>query len=211
MSSGQPLQALVFDLGGVIVPHDNSVLKRRLAGRCSAPDALDWLSRAEDDERIGTGELAIPDLHRLVVDEIGYAGDWPTFKADWCCHLTLDHDMLDFVERLASANRVMLFSNTNREHWESQVVASDGRLSRLEAYLSHEIGAVKPHVAAFLLVAKRAAIDPARSLFIDDRMDHVEAARRAGYQAEQFTDQAALSELLRSRGVRWANQERTYP
>ena len=139
--------ALIFDLGGVIVPHDNSVLRRRLASRCSAPDAADWLAREEGDERIGTGEMAIADLHRRLADEIGYGGDWPTFLDDWCCHLELDHDMLGFVERLADANRVMLFSNTNQAHWDSQVAASDGRLARLEPYLSHELGVVKPHMS----------------------------------------------------------------
>jgi len=195
--------ALIFDLGGVIVPHDNAVLRDRLASRCSAPHAADWLIDAEGDERIGTGELTIPELHRRLVEEIGYGGDWATFANDWCSHLKLDHAMLDLVERLAAANRVMLFSNTNQAHWDSQVAASDGRLARLEAYLSHEIGAVKPHVAAFELVARLAAVEPGRCLFIDDRLDNVEAAREAGFHAELFVGQAALEARLRAAAVEW--------
>ena len=33
--------ALVFDLGGVIVPHDNELLYRRLAECRTAPEALE--------------------------------------------------------------------------------------------------------------------------------------------------------------------------
>ena len=98
-------------------------------------------------------------------------------------------------------HRVMIFSNTNQEHWDHAVAASDGRLGRIEAYLSHEIGDLKPAVSSYLAVAAKAGIAPARSLFIDDRADNVEGARRAGVQAEVFTSQAALAATLRGVGV----------
>jgi 2-haloacid dehalogenase len=104
--------------------------------------------------------------------------------------------MLDFVERLAEAHRVLLFSNTNREHWQHLLRLSDGRIGRFEAYLSHEIGDAKPSPAAFAVVAARADIDPGRCLFIDDRMLNVEAARLAGFRAELFTGQSALAHHL---------------
>ncbi len=109
--------------------------------------------------------------------------------------------MLAFVEDLATRHRVMIFSNTNQEHWDHAVAASGGGLGRIEAYLSHEIGDLKPTVSSYLTVAKKASIDPATSLFIDDRADNVEAARHAGFQAVVFTDQVALIEVLRTAGV----------
>jgi putative hydrolase of the HAD superfamily len=205
MSPGPSIEALVFDLGGVIVPHDNDVLYDRLASRCRATGALERIVAEAPDDRVGTGETPIPALHRRFVDELGYEGGWEVFTRDFCCHLGLDARMLDLVNRLAHANRVMLFSNTNQVHWDHVNGLSGGALARLEAYLSHEIGAVKPHLRAFDLVAERAGIEPSRALFIDDRIDNVEAARLAGYQAEQFTDQTALEALLRGRGVRWTS------
>ena len=200
---GELLQALVFDLGGVIVPHDNDVLYARLASRCTAGDALDRIRAGSLDDRYGTGEQSIPALHRRFVDELGYDGDWDMFARQWCSHLSIDDAMLDLVGRLAQTNRVMLFSNTNQVHWDYLDALSGGALASLEAYLSHEIGAVKPDLDAFALVAERAGVEPGGALFIDDRMDNVEAARRAGYQAEPFTDQATLEALLRRLGVCW--------
>ena len=201
----EPLQALVFDLGGVIVPHDNDALYARLASRCSAPNAMDLILAESPDARYGTGEVGIPALHERFVTELGYDGDWDLFVQDWCSHLGLDAGMLAFVEQLARSRRVFLFSNTNQVHWDHVNRLSGGALGRLEAYLSHEIGAVKPDLEAFRLVAERAGVEPARSLFIDDRQDNVEAARRAGYQAAHFKDQPSLEALLESRGVRWAS------
>jgi len=91
-----------------------------------------------------------------------------------------------------------VISASTRDH---AVAASGGRLGSIEAYLSHEIGDLKPAVSSYLTVAAKAGIEPARSLFIDDRADNVEAARRAGFQAEVFTGQVALEDLLRSIGV----------
>jgi len=193
--------ALIFDLGNVIIRHDNAVLRDRLASRCAAPDAAERMDRIAHERRYGTGELTTADLHRRLVDELGYNGDWPTFVEDWSCHLSLDRDMLAFVEQLAKQHRVLIFSNTNAEHWDHAMTLSEGRLGAFEPYLSHEIGDLKPAVSSFLAVAEKAGIDPARSLFFDDLPANVAGARQAGFQAEVFTTQAALADDLRAVGA----------
>jgi FMN phosphatase YigB (HAD superfamily) len=193
-----PYEALVFDVGGVIVPHDNELLFRRLAARCTAPDAAERIRPLTMASCYGTGERPIAALHEECRRVLGYDGDWPTFLADWCCHLSIDGAMLALVERLAAAQRVLLFSNTNLEHWQHLVVMTAGALARFEAYLSHEIGQMKPSLAAFRDVAARAGITPARSLFIDDMAENVAAARRAGFKGERFTGQVALERFLRA-------------
>src|SRR5665213_3917498 len=141
MSPGDaPRQALIFDVGGVIVPHDNDAFYARLASRCSAADALDRILAESPDDRYGTGELGIPALHRRFVDELGYDGDWEAFAQQFCAHLEIDEAMLALAEALARTHRVMLFSNTNHVHWDHLQVLTHGALGRLEPYLSHEIG-----------------------------------------------------------------------
>jgi len=193
--------ALIFDLGNVIVRHDNAVLRDRLVSRCAAPDAAERMDLIAHERRYGTGELTTTDLHQRLVDELAYDGDWPTFVEDWSCHLSLDRDMLAFVEQLAKQHRVLIFSNTNAEHWDHAMALSEGRLGAFEPYLSHEIGDLKPAVSSFLTVAEEAGVDPARSLFFDDLPANVAGARQAGFQAEVFTTQAALTDYLRATGA----------
>ncbi len=196
-------RALVFDLGGVIVAHDNGVMHRRIAARCGESFNADDVRRLTD-RRWGTG-APIKGLHVELIAEGGYRGDWTTFVDDWCCHLVLDPSMLDYVEALAARHRVMIFSNTNKEHWDSQVRASGGRLARIEAHLSHELGAEKPNLDAYQMVAHRAGLPPETLLFFDDLPANVEGARRAGWQAEVFTGEAALRALLAERGFEAAH------
>jgi FMN phosphatase YigB (HAD superfamily) len=193
-----PFDAIVFDLGGVIVAHDNAVMVERIASRTTAtPRDVSRLIRRKD---WGSG-LPVAELHAELTDELGYGGGWDAFAADWCSHFTVDRSMLAYVRRLASANRVMIFSNTNAVHWDFLVAETAGALAEFEAYLSHELRRSKPAIEAFQLVAAQAGIDPARSIFFDDVAENVEGARRAGFQAEVFTSEEALRALLAGRGV----------
>ncbi|HEY1926491.1 MAG TPA: HAD-IA family hydrolase [Caulobacteraceae bacterium] len=197
-----PFEALVFDLGGVIVSHDNAVLGERLLSRCAPGTRTAALRAIAESDAYATG-TPIRTLHRRLVQELGYRADWKTFSEDWCCHLAVDPSMLDYAEALGRRNRVLIFSNTNAGHWDFLVRATNGRLAVFESYLSHEIGRVKPSVDAFLHVARAAAVDPRRSIFFDDRADNVEGARAAGFQAEVFTNESALRERLSRDGVTW--------
>jgi HAD superfamily hydrolase (TIGR01509 family) len=196
-----PFDALVFDLGGVIIAHDNEFLHRRLVSRCSAADASARLRLLAHDARFGTGERSIADLHRQMVEEVGYGGDWTRFVGDWSCHLSVDPSMLAFVERLSAHNRVVIFSNTNQEHWEHLVNLTGGALARYEAYLSHEIGQLKPSVRSFQTVAAKAGVAPERAFFTDDVAANIDGARQAGFHAEVFTTQGALEAHLAAAGV----------
>lgn len=206
MPIDRPFDALIFDAGGVFVPHDNEVLLALLASRCSAEGALDAIRAAHNDPRVGSGETPVSEVHRRLRDELGYDNDWEGFLDDWSSHLEIDASMLGLMTALAAENRVAIFSNTNAAHWDRVEEMTGGALRRFELFLSHEIGAVKPDLSAFALVAERAGVDAGRCLFIDDLAENVEAARRAGFQATQFTGQGALESLLETRGVRWARQ-----
>ncbi len=204
MRTDRPYDALIFDAGGVFVSHDNDVLYARLASRCRHPQALERIRALSGNTGVGSGAITVQDLHRRMVDEFGYDADWDSFAEDWCCHLGLDAPMLDLLERLAEVQRVAIFSNTTDVHWARVEGLSNGRIGRFEQYLSHLIRAEKPSLEAFRLVAELGAFDPARCLFFDDMQKNVDGARAAGFQAEQFTGQAALETLLETRGVRWA-------
>jgi FMN phosphatase YigB (HAD superfamily) len=195
--------ALVFDVGGVLIAHDNEVLFQRLASGCTSEDAHARIRAESTDTRYGTGETPISVLHKKLVHELGYSGDWDQFTEDFCCHFTLDPDMLTLADKLAKSNRLILFSNTNEVHWLNLREV----FGRFESYASHEIGDVKPNATAFETFAAIAGIDPACSIFVDDNADNVEAAKRAGFTAHRFTSRTELEEFLRASNISWSDQE----
>ena len=191
------IDTLVFDLGGVIVAHDNELLAHTLAQGCAAPDAHSRLTDGfVHDRAYGTGEKPISDLHARLQADLSYRHDYGRFLDDWCCHFALDSLMLTAFNALAARYRVMIFSNTNAPHWNFVDALAGGALKQHEAYLSHEIGQVKPDVSAYQNVADRAGFDPARALFFDDRADNVGGAKAAGWNAEIFVDRAGFMSAL---------------
>jgi putative hydrolase of the HAD superfamily len=182
---------LVFDVGGIFILHDNERLFRRLAESCGVLDAVDRIREAAFDPDIATGARPVHDVYDELVGELGYTRDWDGFLADWSSHFTVDETMLALLAALARDNRVLLFSNTNREHWDYVTKLAEGALGRYDAYLSHEIGDMKPRASAFQFVASRAGFDPHRSLFVDDLAENVAAARALGFQGHIFTNRDA--------------------
>jgi FMN phosphatase YigB (HAD superfamily) len=198
--TSDPIEALVFDLGGVIVDHDNAVMHRRLASRCRNGWTPGQIDTATGDNRWATGRPVV-ELHEELTRQAGYDGDWETFVDDWCCHLVLNPSMLAFVDALAARRQVMIFSNTNREHWEFGVKASGGRLAAFDPVLSYEIGHAKPSLRSFEIVAEIAGVRPSSLLFFDDVAANVDGARAAGFQAEVFVGEGALRAVLAERGL----------
>jgi putative hydrolase of the HAD superfamily len=196
ITSRLPFDALVFDVGGIFILHDNAQLFRRLAESCNAADAVARIREAAYDPEITTGARPVHDVYDELVRDLGYKRDWNGFIADWSSHFAVDRPMLALLETLARHNRVMLFSNTNREHWDYVISLADGALGRYDAYLSHEIRDMKPHASAFQNVAARAGFDPHRALFVDDLAENVAAAQALGFRGHIFAGREGFERFL---------------
>ena len=191
-----PFDAVIFDVGGIFVLHDNERLFRRLAASCSAADAVDRIREAAMDADITTGARTVRELYDELVRDLRYKREWQGFLVDWSSHFGVDHAMLALLGALARDNHVLLFSNTNREHWDHVTRLADGALGRYEAYLSHVIHDMKPNASAFRLVASRAGIRSQNALFIDDLAENVAAARTLGFRAHLYTGRESFEHFL---------------
>jgi 2-haloacid dehalogenase len=67
--------------------------------------------------------------------------------------------------------------------------------------VSGEVGLAKPDPAIFELAIARCRLDPGKTVFIDDAVHNVEAARRSGLHALHFQDPSRLRADLRALGL----------
>ena len=84
-------------------------------------------------------------------------------------------------------------SNTNAIHVPAfeRIIAEDNGIADFKAlfdgaYYSCEMGLRKPDAEAFHHVLSRHGAEPARTLFIDDSIQHVLGARAAGLRADHL-------------------------
>ena len=106
---------------------------------------------------------------------------------------TIPSERIELVHRLKERYRVLLLSNTNAIHVPAfeAIVARTNGIPDLKglfhgAYYSCEIGLRKPDAEVFHYVLRRHALEPGRTLFIDDSIQHVLGARAASLQAEHL-------------------------
>lgn len=111
---------------------------------------------------------------------------------------------VEFVNSLRkSGTRTFLLSNTNAIHVAEfeNMIAKTMDFNLFEAafekiYYSNVIGLKKPYPETFLQVCEWNNLIPAETLFIDDSLQHVEGARRAGLHAYHLQPGERISDLI---------------
>lgn len=200
----QPMEAVVFDLGGVLVDWNPRYLYRKLF-RLEA-DMEDFLARVctmdwnlEQDrgrpwaEAVAMLQARFPEHAQAIA---AYHQRWPEM---------LRGELTEVVAILAELRQtsVRLLALTN---WSAETfpVARQrfGFLQWFEGILvSGEEGVIKPDAAIFRLLMQRYQLTPARTAFIDDALPNVKAAAALGFQGIHFTDAPALRTALQKLGL----------
>jgi putative hydrolase of the HAD superfamily len=179
---------LIFDIGGVLIRHDNDLLYDRLAACCSNPTAArTHLPICLNDAEIGSGRLSIEDLHARLAADHGFYETYAHFLELWSSHFSEEPGMEPVVYALTQLHRVVLFSNTNAAH-VAHIKANYQVFGHVHAaYLSHELGLVKPDAASFLNLREIEGLPPEDCIFIDDRAENTAAAAALGMRTVTFT------------------------
>lgn len=195
-------RVLIFDLGNVVIAHDNDLLWERLAALCADPAATHPALRdAVRRSGIGAGRERVRDLYGRLVGDFAMTADYGHFLQAWNSHFSAIPAVDRLIARLAADYPLALLSNTNAEHWR-YLLARYPVLHHFDAKLaSHELGLLKPNVAIYRRAAAVLGLPPSQCFFTDDVQANVDGARAAGMDAELFRDAATLRRRLRDRGL----------
>lgn len=103
-------------------------------------------------------------------------------RAAWFDMFELDRPMIELAHALAARHRVFLLSNIGDLHWMH--LAREYGVHRIGhgALPSFLAGSMKPAAPIYAEAERRFALEPARTVFIDDRHDNIAAALRRGWQ-----------------------------
>lgn len=193
----------IFDYGGVLVQHQTAEDQRRLAEIARIPTEafteLYWANRAGYDK----GKLTAAEYWLDLAREAGITPPDPESierltEADTESWMRFDSIMWEWLKDLrASGKRLAMLSNMPRDLGE----ALRTRTERLTAFdqvtLSYEVRSVKPEPAIYEHCLDGLNTSPERTLFLDDRIENVQAAELLGIPATQFLDRDSV--LLRLR------------
>jgi FMN phosphatase YigB (HAD superfamily) len=200
------VDAVLLDLGNVLVFHDNDHLIARIAalGPRSPAEvraALSAVWSSINDGRLAGGELRQAVAAAAGVAIIDQRAFQRAFDEVWSCHFTVHEAVLPLVAALVGRVKLLLVSNTCAEHIDSL----RPRLPLLERFdslvLSYQVGVAKPDPAIFHEALRRAGTAAARTVFFDDVPAFAAAARQVGLRGEVFTDAPTFRAQLAALGL----------
>lgn len=196
------IQAVFFDVGGVLVkaPMENYLSYGCEIFECSREDLQRVTSMLLPE--LERGKISSEEFWELVSSEMSSGGfgkavpAWK-FKGFWegllSDDLRIDQDMLDLVRRLKSHVRVGAFTNVIKEH--AVILQKAGVYDHFHlSVLSCKVGARKPDPESYQNAAELAKSSVDRCLLIDDSVENLEGAQKAGFRVLHFT---GIDELKR--------------
>ena len=197
------IDTVIFDLGNVLVFHDNELLFRRLGERSgmSGADVAEALRERTLWEGTNRGWLDAAGIHREVCRALGLDIDAEEFAGLWSCHFRINEPVLPLVDGLVGKVKLVLLSNTNALH----TAYLRPRLPLLERFdhllFSNEVGLVKPEREFYEEALARASAAAHATAFFDDHPPFVEAARALGIHGYVFRDTEEFAGHLRALGL----------
>ncbi len=183
------LDALILDLGNVLVFHDNALLFENMAKAFNTTPAS-MKARIEKDvwERTNTGKLPGDALRIELQNALGGTLTAAHFKTLWNSHFQINVPMVKRVEALVGKLKLCLLSNTHDLHFEP-LRAQLPVLEKFDALVvSYEEGLMKPSPTLYRTALQRLNVAPERAAFFDDIQAYADAATAVGIHGQLFTD-----------------------
>jgi HAD superfamily hydrolase (TIGR01509 family) len=195
------IRNVVFDIGWVFVRINyRPMLERLRSGGVEAEDLHSVLARValEDHE---TGRLHGLGLLERLCALTGGKVPLEEMHQYWVSMFELDCAMVDLAHRLSGDYRVYLLSNIGDLHWAH--LSREYRLHHIGhgALPSYLAGVMKPHAGIYAQAERRFALEPAATVFIDDREENIATARGRGWHGVVHGGYASTVAALRALDV----------
>ena len=191
-----PIHHLVFDIGSVLIHYDPTIPFKRLI-----PDQQErnWFFN-----NVCTSAWNIEqdrgrswqDAEALLIGQYpGQAENIRAFRENWRQMVPHSYDgsveiMVGLIDR--GKDVTMLTNFASDTFLEANELFPFLKLPR-GVTVSGEVKLIKPDPAIYELHQKQFGLDPVHTLFIDDNLANVEAAKSAGWQAIHFTSPENLA------------------
>jgi len=186
------IRHIIFDLGNVLMKLDYTRTEKAFID-LGVNDFRRYFTLERSMpffKRFEMGQMAPEVFYDGVREMTGLSAGNEQLKEAWNAMLVgFPAEWFAWLEKLAAKYPVYLFSNTNQVHFERVMEMSREQMQRplnsyfTQAWFSHQVGVRKPDEEAYNTVLALGGLRAGDSLFIDDVLENVTGARKAGLQA----------------------------
>lgn len=198
------IRCVISDLGKVIIFFDNNIFFEKIADYC--PFSKEEIAELTSDhfyliESFDEGKITPEEFYSQAAKKLEARVDYAGFFSIYNDVFSLNSPVLEIMKRLKGNYRLILLSNTD--------VMRFGFIKRRfpeimifdEYVLSYEVGSMKPHPQIYKEALKKAGVKAEECIFIDDREENVEVARKFGMDGIHMEPWTDLEAILQGMGL----------
>jgi FMN phosphatase YigB (HAD superfamily) len=185
------VENIIFDFGGVIlnIDYQLTIDAFKEIGMDNFEESYSQATQIHLFDNLEIGKIS-PDEFRNGIRKVSEK-DLSDEKIDYAWNkiiLDLPKRRIDLLESIKQNYRIFLLSNTNIIHYNLYIkqLQKFGYTNFDEifkkAYFSFEIGMRKPNLEIFEYIIKKENLNPTKTVFIDDSIQHISAASQFGIQ-----------------------------
>ena len=201
----QNIDAIIFDLGGVILNIDYN-LTRAAFENSGITNFHDMYSQAAADDlfkNLETGTITEDDFYSEFNKRTNQVLDKNKIRLNWNAMLLAYREKsLEYLNSIKSKYKLYLLSNTNHIHLHAlnklyNNIQRGKPFEKLfdKVYYSCEIGLRKPNADIYEFVLKENNLEAGKTLFIDDSVQNIDAAKAAGLQTILLSSDMYIEDL----------------
>jgi HAD superfamily hydrolase (TIGR01509 family) len=198
------IDAVVSDLGNVLLFFDNTIFFRRMAA--STARTVEEIRRVTEDNtallaRFECGRMSPREFYEYARGLFDARATFEEFFAAYTDVFVPNPPAIEALRRLKPGRRMALLSNTDVRRW-TFIKSRFPEILFFDAYaLSFEAGVMKPDPAIYRRALAGVGVEPERAVFIDDLAENVEEARRLGMAGIHVTPGTDLAAELAKFGL----------
>lgn len=193
------IKAIIFDVGKVIINYDHMIAAKKMSKIVGIPATLlkEVLLEEKNVTSFEKGSISEKEFWSRVGKRIKRKIDGKLFGNLWNSMFSSNKPMEKLVRSLKKHYKLALLSNIMRS--QKDYVCKHFKIIKAfdVAIFSNEVGARKPERGIYELALRKLGTKPKETLYFDDRVEFVTAARKLGISAFQFKSISQLKKILR--------------
>jgi 2-haloacid dehalogenase len=201
----QTINTIIFDLGGVLIDWNPKYLYRKIF---RTEEEVDWflgnICTSEWNDQQDAGRSFEEATRELIQKHPEWEEAISAWYGRW--QETIQGPISDTVvilKQIKKSEKYRLFALTN---WSAETFPwAYSNFDFMKWFdgivVSGQENTRKPFPEFYQILFDRHAIDPSRSLFIDDNIKNIEGAKAVGLNAIHFTNPSALEKELLAMGI----------
>jgi epoxide hydrolase-like predicted phosphatase len=185
------IKTVIFDMGGVILRTIDPVPRERMAKRfgCSRKELEDFVFSSATSIQSEIGQLDDMQHWRVVLEHFNKTDLTPeNAYYEYFAGDAIDQELLSFIRTLKKDRKVGLLSNA----WENARQRLGGLYEFIDVFdvaiFSSEVGMRKPEKGIFDLMLGKLDTKPQETIFVDDFLENIKGAEKAGLHTVHFID-----------------------